>query len=98
MNLQYTFVLFLQVAVDEDDLRDGIPIASKAVVMAYVEKYSNYFLEICLQGKNLRLLISALFLLNINLQLSVKIQNSDTEEKKELLSKFCTKWFNHSIM
>ena len=43
---------FLKVAVDEDDLRDGMPISSKAVVESYLEKHALYFLEICLQGKD----------------------------------------------
>ena len=42
---------FLKVAVDEDDLRNGMPISSKASVESYLEKHALYFQEICLQGK-----------------------------------------------
>ncbi|KAL4231036.1 hypothetical protein ACF0H5_008619 [Mactra antiquata] len=40
---------FLKVAVDEDDLRDGLPITSKCVVENYLEKHASYFQEIVLQ-------------------------------------------------
>ena len=39
-----------QVAVDEDDLRDGQPLTSKATVVTYLEKHALYFQEISLQG------------------------------------------------
>ena len=39
--------------MDEDDLRDGMPIPSKVVVTSHLEKFANYFLEISLQGKYL---------------------------------------------
>ena len=42
--------VFLQVAVDEDDLRDGLPITSKSTVETYLEKHAFYFQEIVLQG------------------------------------------------
>ncbi|WAR22528.1 CCNJ-like protein, partial [Mya arenaria] len=38
-----------QVAVDEDDLRDGIPISSKLTVETHLEKHAAYFQEIVLQ-------------------------------------------------
>ncbi|XP_052771208.1 cyclin-J-like [Mya arenaria] len=40
---------FLKVAVDEDDLRDGIPISSKLTVETHLEKHAAYFQEIVLQ-------------------------------------------------
>ncbi|XP_060559930.1 cyclin-J-like [Ruditapes philippinarum] len=46
---------FLKVAVDEDDLRDGIPITSKSTVETYLEKHAFYFQEIVLQDHMFRI-------------------------------------------
>ena len=50
--LEVFFVLLCnQVAVDEDDLRDGFPMQNKHVIAKYLEKHASYFQEISLQGR-----------------------------------------------
>ncbi|VDI71417.1 Hypothetical predicted protein [Mytilus galloprovincialis] len=45
---------YLLVAVDNLDLRNGIPISSKEVVESYVQKHTHYFQEISLQEHTFR--------------------------------------------
>ncbi|KAL3836910.1 hypothetical protein ACJMK2_022316 [Sinanodonta woodiana] len=45
---------FLQVAVDDDDLLNGLPIMSKPLMKSHVERQTLYFQTVCLQDPSFR--------------------------------------------